>query len=126
YSLVCVCDVCETGLQLSCCDSSGVALYRSTPTVECHENVGIMDGRTERVGFAIRPFDHDLLAMTYPAGFAHGMLIICDATGRALAELRLGSPQPHVHILSSPTGLLHAALIDHTGTRWSASWMNQR
>ncbi|MCB9183315.1 MAG: hypothetical protein H6591_05305 [Flavobacteriales bacterium] len=126
YSLVCVCDVCETGMQLSCCDSSGVALYRSSPTVECHENVGIMDGRTEQVGFAIRPFDHNLLAMTYPAGFAHGMLIICDATGRALAELRLGSPQPHVHIRSAPTGLLHAALIDHTGTRWSTSWMNQR
>lgn len=124
YSLVCVCDLCETGMQLTCLDSSEVGLYRSSPTVECHENVGMAESQLERDRFAVQPLGQDQLAIQYPSTFGYGTLIIHDAAGRLVGVLRLNSSMSQVQRTSVPVGLFHAALLDETGRRWSTSWVN--
>ncbi|MBL0127139.1 MAG: hypothetical protein IPP83_06695 [Flavobacteriales bacterium] len=117
----------ETSMMLSCFDSSGVALYRSTPNVTCHQNVGIEDGPIEHDrSFNITSDENGQVLLSLPRSFTQGTLSLFDAIGRVVAVRRITAFTSKFSSGPIGTGIFLAVLTDDDEERWTTRWLNER
>ncbi|MBK7383377.1 MAG: hypothetical protein IPI81_08575 [Flavobacteriales bacterium] len=126
YPLICICGGCETSLALACSDSSGVAFYRSTPNVTCHQNVGFEDGPIEHDrAFTVTVDGNGQLFLSLPRSFTQGALSLFDATGRVVRNTRTTALTSRISCELLGTGIFLAVLTDDNGQRWTTRWVNE-
>ena len=124
YSLQCIVDNCEQFTNLSCYDSSGVALYRVVPNATCHQNIGLDEVANENQAPFTVNSTNDLVQAHYPANFTHGVFRVFDVTGREYVSIRVTSSQTTIRSIALPSAVLLAVLTDDQERRWTTRWLN--
>lgn len=126
YSLICICNVCETGMTLTCADSSNVPLYRSAPDVTCHENVGVHEiARAPGPALVIgQHATNGWLPVMLPKELRTGQLFIFDAAGRARSVQQVTASTRGIDAIGLEAGVFLALLVETDGRRWAARWAN--
>lgn len=124
YPLLCICDGCETGMSLSCFDSTGVALYRAGPNVTCHQNVSVDEASPAPAFIIGQHMLNGSLAVKFPEEFRTGHLFIFDLAGRNRLSQQVIPATRSVQTGVLEAGVFIAILIDEEGRRWSARWLS--
>ncbi len=119
YSIICLCDHCETGVGLQCVDSLGTGVYRSSADAICERTLG-QPGHDD----AAMPFhivaSPGILRPQFPSGFEKGWLTIIDAAGRDVLKLPVMTSSSTIAIDGLASGA-YSVVLQSTEQRWSTS-----
>jgi len=116
YSLICLCDFCETGVGLLCADSSGVALHRYNPEGSCDRTIGMSENMMHKMELRAS-MDQSGLHIQYPASFDKGMLNVTDALGRTVIDRHVIKSMHNVDLPALGNGA-YVVLLSDGRTQW--------
>lgn len=125
FPLVCLNDGCEATWNLTCLDSMDVPLYRSGPSVVCHQNVAVNAAEAPSSDrFILAMEASGMLVVFPPLDLTQGRLVLYDATGRVYGTHRISASTSSLDVKDLGPGTFIAVLTDDYGRQWTARWVN--
>ncbi|MBP6643317.1 MAG: hypothetical protein KA186_09515 [Flavobacteriales bacterium] len=124
YAAICLCDGCESSINLQCSDSSGRATYRVPPDIICDFTSGFDEHDSAAGEFQVRATG-DNLRLIYPTEFQAGLLTILDPAGRVAFSKQVSATRTSIDLPALAPGP-YTALIQNRDQQWATRWVLMR